>query len=341
MDLTKPMLPRRRRAPEMPRCLILANPKAGRLAVREYLSTLPQRFAQRLHRRAQEEGLPGSLTLLAEAAAEIGLPVNVEVIPAPDQLPRLIQTAAESGFDTVVAVGGDGTVHNLAQHLVGTPMRLGILPLGTANNFARALGIPSNLEESLRILARGFELRVDVGKIGSEYFLEAAGVGLFADALQNLGAEEVYRHRIGWVARKTLPLCWNPRARHLELTLDGVVQKEHATLVTVSNSNYLGENWPIAPDAGLSDGLFDVVIVGELNRWELIEFGIALMRRRHLTLPKVRYARARTVEIRRIHHVHHPLPVHGDDHLVGYLPARMEVIPSALRVLAPRPGPAE
>ena len=317
-----------------PRCLILANPKAGRLALRESVARFTGRFTGR---RSPAFETPLSFTLLAEAAGEAGVLANVEAIPPPEQLGDLIRSAEKEGYDTVVAVGGDGTVHHMAQHLVGSSLRLGILPLGTANNFARALNIPFDLAAALQVIAAGQERQVDVGRIRDEYFIEGAGVGLFADVLSALGAQEAHRHEIFRILSKALPIYWNPRARNLKLSLDGVTQNQEASLVVVSNSTYLGENWPIAPDASLEDGRFDILVVGALTRWELIEFVYALFRRRHLELPKVQHCLAQKIEILRVHRAHRRLPVHADDHIAGMLPVRMEVVPAALRVLAPLP----
>ena len=318
-----------------PVCLILANPKAGRLALREKVAGLSHRLLSGPASPAQVESVPVSLTLLSEAAGEVGLRADVELSPTPDGMAERIRAAEAQGYDTIVAVGGDGTVHHVVQHLVGTSLRLGILPLGTANNFARGLDIPTDMEEAFRTLARGYERVIDVGRIKNEYFIEAVGVGLFADSLLAMGAEEAHRHEFKRIFEVTVPLLWNPRARRLSLSLDGRVQEEEAILVTVSNSRYLGENWPMAPDASLDDGLFDVVTVGAMSRWELMRFAAALMRGAHLSLPQVKVQRASRVEIRRVYRVNSPLPVHADDHILAYLPVSMEIVPRSLRVLTP------
>lgn len=318
-----------------PTCLILANPKAGRLAIREYVAGIAERFTSARTYPAPVEHVPVSLTLLSAAAGEVGLRADVELSPPPEQMGERIRAAEAQGYDTIVAVGGDGTVHHVVQHLVGTSLRLGILPLGTANNFARGLNIPGDLEGAFRTLARGQERVIDVGRIKNEYFIEAVGVGLFADTLLAMGSEETHRHEIGRIFRVTTPLLWNPRARRLRLTLDGHAQEEEVVMATVSNSRYLGENWPMAPDASLDDGLFDIVTVGAMSRWELMRFGVSLMRGTHLGLPHVKIQRAARVEIRRVHRVTHPMPVHADDHILAYLPVSMEVVPRSLRVLAP------
>ena len=303
--------------------------------MREYFAGLSRRFTPVRTSLPPVESVPTSLTLLSEAAGEVGLRADVELLPPPDGMAERIRAAELQGYDTIVAVGGDGTVHHVVQHLIGTSLRLGILPLGTANNFARGLDIPGGLEEAFRTLARGNERIIDVGRIRGEYFIEAVGVGLFADSLLAMGSEEAHRHEIGRVFRVAVPLLWNLRARRLSLTLDGRDEEEEVVLVTVSNSRYLGENWLMAPDASLDDGLFDIVTVGAMSRWELMRFAASLMRGAHLSLPGVKVQRAARVEIRRVHRVNHPLPVHADDHIMAYLPVSMEIVPLALRVLAP------
>ncbi|HZT42175.1 MAG TPA: diacylglycerol kinase family protein [Chthonomonadaceae bacterium] len=319
------------------RCLILANPKAGGLQFRELFAALPGRMWRILRRlpAAEADSIPSSLPLLAAAAAEAGLEANVEPVPPPAQLPALLRSAEAGGFDTIVAVGGDGTVRNIAQHLVGSSLRLGILPMGTANNVAHALGIPFDLAGALRVLVEGVERRMDVGHIGKEYFLEAAGVGLFADAIQAFGPEEPRNYQLWRLLKVCGPLCWNPTSRHLRLTVDGNEFQEEVLMLAVANAAYLGAGMEMAPGARLSDGLFDVILVGAMTRWELMRFARALRSGRHLDLPKVHRLQARAVAIRRIHRSHRPLPVHADDHIVAYTPATIEIVPGALRVLAP------
>lgn len=314
----------------MRRCLILANPRAGRL--RAVLS----RLSGRAGRPTPSLSAPANLSFLHEAAEHAGLNASVRVIPPREALPDQVSAARWEGYDTIVAVGGDSTISAVAQGLVGTSLRLGVLPMGTDNNIACALGLPFDLDAALRVVAEGQERGIEVGRIGGEYFLEGAGVGLFADAIHAFGPAEPRRHEIFRVLKVVGPLCLMPRARRLLLTLDGVAQEEEALMVTAANIPFLGPNFELAPGAVLDDGWLDVVIVGALTRWELLRFGTALRRGRHLGLPKVRRVHARTVEIRRRFRTHHPLPVHADDHIAGYTPARLEIVPAALRVLLPR-----
>ncbi len=321
----------------MARCLIFANPKAGALRAAMLVHKAGQGNTSRgaWGRSSLQADSTEGLSFLAAAAERAGLDARVEAIPPPGALPAVYREAQAQGFDTVVAVGGDGTVRALAQELIGSPLRLGILPMGTDNNFARALGLPMDLDAALRVVAEGQGRQVDVGRIANEYFLEGAGVGLFADTLDAFGPQEPHLQEALRLLQVFVPLCWNPRARHLALILDGVRQEEDAIMVTVANTRYMGPRAPVAPTASLSDGLFDVVIVGPMSRWELLTFARALRRGLHLELPGVRCVQASRVEIQRRRFIRHPLPVHADDHIADRTPTLLTNISRALRVLAP------
>jgi YegS/Rv2252/BmrU family lipid kinase len=321
------------------RCLILANARAGIIrSLRERLADLMRQGWNRLRGESSLAcgSPPGYMPFLAETATGSGIEACVEAVPLPHQLPARVRAAEQEGFDTVVAAGGDGTVHSVAQAMVHSSLCMGIIPMGTANNVARVLGLPLEVGMAMQVIATGQERRIDIGRVAGRFFLEAAGVGIFADTFVAFGKEEPRKYQIFRLLRILGPMFWNPPVRNLQLTLDGVAEKEQAIWIAVSNSAYIGDNIELAPGANLEDGQFDVIIVGAMNRRELLEFAIALYHGKHLDLPKVRRVCARTVEIRRIHRSHRPLPVHADAEIVAYTPTRMEVVPGALRVLIPR-----
>ncbi len=302
------------------RYLILANPKAGGLKAAGASGSSEDADAALAHLKAEVE--------------RFGLDARVENAPAPPQLPNRLQAAAAEGFDTVVAAGGDGTVRPIAQLLVESLLQFGILPVGTANNFAHSLGIPLDLEGGLQVLRDGRPQKVDVGRMGSENFMEAAGVGLFANLIAAFGPSGPSAAQWLSCLRIAGPMFWNPPGYHLKLILDGIPYEKDVTMVSVCNSNFLGKRWLIAPEALLNDGLFDVVVVGALTRWELLGFLISVVRGRDLTFPKVTLVRAKTVEISRFREGHRPLPIHADDHIGTYIPVRLEVVPGGLTVIA-------
>ncbi len=327
------------RADQPHRCLILANAKAGSIrTLQDKVSAFALSAWRRITFKKPEidcDEQPECIPKLAEAAAASGLEAHVETIPPPHLIPERVRAAEQQGFDTIIAAGGDGTAHSLAQGMVGSPLRMGIIPMGTANNVARTLGLPIKLEEAMAVIAKANVRRIDVGRVAGRYFLEAAGVGLFADAFAAFGKEEPRKWQVFRNLRVLGPMLWNPPVRNLQMTLDGVVEKDVAIWIAVSNSSYIGDNMPLAPDASLEDGEFDVIVVGAMNRTEFLQFVVALYRGKHLALPKVRGVRARSVAIQRVHRSHRPLPLHADAEIVAYTPALLETVPGAIQVLVP------
>ena len=325
-------------------CLILANPQAGALSRHARWARIKTKTdVLGLLPRSPDYGVPPGLELLTDAAQRAGVIAQVEEAPPfkdYERLARRMRAACEEGVDTIVAVGGDGTVRTFAQTLLqfglAERLTLGILPLGTANNVARSLTIPFDLDAAMQVLATGAERRIDAGLLNGEYFLEAAGVGLFADAMQSFGREEPRPWQIGRLLRVLGPLFWNANARTLQITLDGRRELDEAIMIAVANGPYLGEGVALAPGAALSDGLFDVILVGAVSRGQLATFAHAVLRGTHLDLPFVRRDQAQSAEIRRVHHTHHALPVHADDHIAARTPVVISLVPNALRVLAPK-----
>ena len=321
------------------RCLILANAKAGSTrSLRDKMAGFGLSLWRRAtfqKERAHCDDVPECVPLLARAASASGIEAHVESIPPQHQIPERVRAAEQQGFDTIVAAGGDGTVHSLAQGMVNSRLRMGIIPMGTANNVARVLRLPMEMEEAMGVIARSKVMKIDAGRVAGRYFLEAAGVGLFADAFAAFGKEEPRKWQVFRNLRVLGPMMWNPPVRNLQLTLDGVAEKDAAVWIAVSNSSYIGDNMPVAPDASLEDGKFDVIIVGAMNRHELFQFTVALYRGRHLELPKVRRVRAKSISIQRVHRSHRPLPVHADAEIVAFTPTLLETVPGAIRMIVP------
>jgi diacylglycerol kinase family enzyme len=208
---------------------------------------------------------------------------------------------------------------------------MGILPLGTANNFATALRLPMDLPSAFRAIADGEERSVSLGIADGEYFTEAAGVGIFADALVLCGAGGATKS-VTRTLRAVLHLWLAHRPLTLDLTVDGRRMQEKAVMVAVANSFRLGLALPIAPTARLTDEELDIVIMGPLTRREMILYYHAVRAQSHIQLPKVRLIRAREVRI----DSPHALNVHVDDRVRKRTPVAMRIVPNGLRVMVDR-----
>lgn len=234
-------------------------------------------------------------------------------------------------LERVVVAGGDGTVHAAVQVLAGSGVEFGILPQGTANNFAAALRLPGDLPSAFQVIAEGEPCDVSLGEASGEYFTEAAGVGIFADtlALTNSGvrAKSVLR-----TLKVLFRLMVTNKPYRIGLTIDGEHLREEAMSVTIANSFAMGLNFPIAPNARLTDDLLDIVIIGPLARREWFPMYRAMMSQSHLDLPQVRALRGREIRIES----RRPVRVHVDDRARKKTPVEVRIVPRALRVIVDR-----
>jgi YegS/Rv2252/BmrU family lipid kinase len=243
---------------------------------------------------------------------------------------ELARQAVQDGYRLVLAAGGDGTVAEVAEGLVGSDAQLGVIPLGSVMNVARMLGIPRDLDAAAEVITAGRLARIDVGmartQVGSSFFLEAAGIGIDA------GLFAYFNQLDGGNWRSLKPLVkfmWRYRPRRLTVTLDGRSHQFRAMMVTVANGPYLGAALTLAPDARLDDSRFDVQVFTRFGKFEMLRHLLSISGGRRVYNPKVLTFRARTVEIK----TERPMMVHTDSQPLGTTPARFEILPASLAVI--------
>jgi YegS/Rv2252/BmrU family lipid kinase len=267
---------------------------------------------------------------LRRMAFESGLDAEVVPTQSAEEMDSIVARLVAEGADRIGISGGDGTVSRAAQRLVHTRTALGILPQGTANNFATALRLPMDLPSALNVLKEGKVREVDLGVVNGHYFTEAAGVGLFADILAVYGPHTNNSFFRGLYAM--LRVFCLMRARRINLRIDGKTHAERAVMCTIANGFRMAEGIAIAPQAKLTDGCLDVVIVGDLKRSELIPYYRAFRAQTHMSLPKVSTVQAAEVTIDSASQ----MIVHLDDHVDGTTPVTMRSEAGALKVLVDR-----
>lgn len=240
---------------------------------------------------------------------------------------RRVADALTDGVTTIVAAGGDGTVRSIAFQLLERDVELGILPLGTAMNVARSLGIPLDLDGAAAVLASAQSRAIDVGEVRGRPFLEVASIGLGAEVLAGATHAGEGRFRL---ALDTLRRAFQQRRTRVRLQLDGREVRGRALSIAVANGAFTGRGIELAPDARLDDGRFDVLLyegVGPLR----IALDILRLVLGRANDPRIRRYRAATVRVSS----HRPLPVRLDSQDVGATPVELATRSGALRVIAP------
>lgn len=267
---------------------------------------------------------------ITELAQTYNIPLEVRPTSSVDDLQNQIRAVIQEGHTRIAVAGGDGTVAAAVQILAYTHVELGIIPTGTANNFATALRLPLDLHSALQILKIGIPQTISLGKANGRYFTEAAGVGLFADALA-LYDDTNHKQLLKGVIT-LIRIFFKLNGYHIELEIDGVKYSHKAVMCTVANAFRIGYAFPIAPAAKLTDDQLDMVLIGDIKRSELLTYFRAMRAQLHPSLPKITMQKVRTVTISS----RHTLNVHADDQIIGTTPITIEAHPGALTVLLDR-----
>jgi diacylglycerol kinase (ATP) len=210
---------------------------------------------------------------------------------------KLIYELENEPVSGVVAFGGDGFIHEIIQHIVPREISLGVIPCGTGNDFARSIDIYRlSLNQQLELIAQTKSRSIDLGRVGSTWFVAILSTGF--DALVNDRANAMQwpkgrmRYNIAMI-EKIVAL----KAHSYRIRLDGEFVDVQATLVTVANGPSYGGGMKVCPDATLTDGLFDVMVLGKVSRTELLKVFPKVYSGRHVGHPAVIFYRCREIEI--------------------------------------------
>jgi diacylglycerol kinase (ATP) len=233
----------------------------------------------------------------------------------------------------VVAMGGDGTVHEVAAACVGRDLVMGVLPVGSGNDYVKALGVGTDLGRALGVLVGGKVRAVDAGEVNGVRFNNGLGIGFDAEVAAGVARAPARLGGTGRYMWSVGRLLWGLRCHEATLMLDGGgVLGAKTILVAVAIGTTYGARFRLAPEARLDDGLFDVVWSEELGRAEVLRLVPATLGGTLLKHPKIHLARAREVRVE----LAEEIPAHVDGEILE--PTRVfraRVLPGALRVLAP------
>ena len=271
----------------------------------------------------------------------LGLRYEHVLTEAPGHAIQLAAEAARRGYGRVVVVGGDGTVNEAANGLWQAGaldhVSLGVVSTGTGSDFLRSTSIPTDFEAACRRLLQPVTRRIDLGLAEFQRdgvtdrrcFVNFAGIGFDAEVVRTtnmkykaLGAAPAYLLGL-------LTTFVTYRARGLTLNLDGTAEKRRVFTVIMGNGKYGGGGMMTTPDAELDDGLFDVLVIGNISALDLISQLPRLYQGTHVNHPKVDVYRAARVEITPTR----TMAFQADGELLGQAPAVFSLLPRALELI--------
>ncbi len=269
----------------------------------------------------------GRLDELVRIFTAAGARVDIVRTPGPGEATRLAREAADEGYARVIAVGGDGTVHEVVNGLVGSAVELAIVPLGSANDFAAALGL-RGWRSAARLAATGRARAVDMAVANGRAFANCVGVGVDAAGARILARHTRVLGRLGYLTAALVALA-TYRPRPVRVRVDGDVIVGKHLLVVAANGERFANGMRIAPGAAVDDGMLDLCVVGETTFAEGIALLARVYRGTHVGQPKVRMARVRKVLIEQ----EGVLPVELDGELTKAERIEVRCLPRALSVV--------
>lgn len=260
-----------------------------------------------------------------------GMTVFVHAPVGAEHIPSLIRRHLGS-VDCVLVGGGDGTMNAAAQALAGTRVPLGVLPMGTANDLARTLKIPVDLEQAAEIACgSGIPHAIDLGCVNGHYFFNVANIGLGVHVTRQLSPDLKRRWGILSYARGLVSALRSFRPFHAGITCDGRQRRVHSLQIAVGNGRYYGGGMAVSEAASIDDHLFSLYSIAPHGWWEMLRFAPAFRAGRFEEHHPVLIEEGKHIVIV----TRKPMAISADGEIVARTPAHFTLMAGAIMVLVP------
>lgn len=283
---------------------------------------------------AGREQVKRQLPYILERLENVGYEASAHATTGKYCAKRAARLAAERNFDLVIAAGGDGTINEVINGLAELPYRpkLGIIPAGTTNDFARAIEVPrSSIEAACDVICNGYEMPIDIGKVGEQYFINIAGGGTLTELTYEVPSK--LKTMIGQLAYYAKGIEKLPKIHpvNVRIEYDGKLFEGEIMLFLVSNTNSVGGFERLAPGALVNDGMFDLLILRKTNLADFVRLASAAVRGDHLNDPSVVYVQANRIKV----YVDEVVHLNLDGEYGGMLPSEFVNLRHHFQMLVP------
>jgi len=259
----------------MKRARIIYNPTSGREAFKKHLPEVLRRME------------------------EAGYETSCHATTGPEDATYAARVAVERKFDVVIAAGGDGTISEVVNGMAEQEYRpkLGIIPVGTTNDFARAVHIPRDIMAAVDIITKGETIPIDIGRMNDKYFINISGGGHLTEISYEVPSK--LKTMLGQLAYylKGIEMLPFLKATNVKIEYDGKLFEGEAMLFLVGLTNSVGGFEKLAPGASINDGLFSLLILKKLNLADFIRIASLALRGEHINDPNVIYTNANHIKV--------------------------------------------
>lgn len=269
---------------------------------------------------------------------DLGVNVDVALAHPVKEAVAIAKKAVKKGYPTVIAMGGDGTISAVIRGIVGSDVRLGIIPGGTENDIAASLGIPEDLQEACALIASAHTRDLDLAQISTKkkkkfVFFMVTTVGLTTTLYPHL--KDVPHGDLSKLKDAISTVLHTKPDPKIYLTLDGESKFDtKSMLVTITNTPVIGAKNLVAPDASMEDGLLDIALYPDFTKAELMAYFAMSAHEREVPDGKIQRYRARKIKVK----TDPELEIAAEGIMLGKGKAKIKVLPRALKVIAPEPG---
>lgn len=244
---------------------------------------------------------------------------------------EIAEEASNKNFDVIVAVGGDGTINEIASKLMNQDKVLGIIPFGSGNGLARFLKIPMDTVKAIRVLNEVHVTTIDTGKFNGKHFFNMAGMGFDAH-ISSVFAGDKSRGLTGYL-KLGLKEVMDYKAQTYHLKIDGIEYVKKAFVISIANSSQYGNNAHISPMASITDGLLDVCVVREFPMYKLPVLGFEMIRKTTHKSALVEIIRGKNIVIARERE--DAIHIDGEPFFMGK-EIEVSIAPLSLRIIIPK-----
>ena len=258
--------------------------------------------------------------------------ITVETIAPDDAAQTEAEIAARRDvIDFVIVGGGDGTISSTAQSLYRHQLPFALLPLGTANDLARSLGIPKNISEAFDLIIAGNRRWIDLGSVNGRPFFNACHIGLGVRITHELTPELKKKLGVLSYCKAFMSALSKSREFAVELTVDGIVYRKRALEITIGNGRYYGGGNIVDENASIDDGLLRLSCIYPESVWELLAMSRLLRKGKQSNAERAFCIAGGHITVKTIF----PMEVDADGEPATKTPAEFEILPKALQVFAP------
>ena len=281
---------------------------------------------------------PQKLDEVMRYLSEAGLKVDVSMARPKKKAIPLTHKALKAGYDTIIAMGGDGTLGVVIRGIAGSGARLGIIPAGTFNDIASSLGIPSDLKQACELIASGHTRKCDLGVISTKqhkdfYFFSTVAIGLTAAVYPQI--KKLHDGRLHGLRQAVQTFFRSEPKPTISLTFNNDSQVEFQTmLVTIANTPLTQLRNQIAPQASMDDGLLDISMYPNFNKTQVLDYFTRTAEDHAVPDRRIQRYRARKIKIK----TNPELDIAADEILLGKGKAKIKVLRQGLSVIAPEAG---